>query len=206
VKQATHTTLDMVRHGETATPDLLCAGFNEPLSASGRAQLEKLKMGISWDIIISSPYKRCSDFAEYLATSLNLPLIIDPAWQEIDFGLWTDITRHSIWESDRQHLLELWSAPLEFTAPNGESMADFVRRIQSACTQLLIEQQGKSILLLTHAGAIRAVLADALDIDYRSTLKFNVEHAKINRLRAYPDGEFSLLNWACPASELAQHN
>jgi len=61
--------------------------------------------------------------------------------------------------------------------------------------------QGASILVLTHAGVIRAILASALGIDYKSTQKFNIQHAKINRLRAYPDGEFSLLNWACSASD-----
>lgn len=81
-------------------------------------------------------------------------------------------------------------------------MADFVFRIQTACTQLLLKHQGKSILLLTHAGVIRAVLADALGIDYRNTQKFNIGYAKINRIRSYPDGEFSLLSWGCSDPEL----
>jgi alpha-ribazole phosphatase len=203
MKQAAATTLDMVRHGEIATADLLCADRQEPLSDKGRAQLERLKLKLGWDLIISSPSARCSDFAEDLASHLTLPLDLNPSWQEIDFGAWTGITRQSIWEKDKERLLQLWSSPLEFCAPEGESMADFVRRIQSAFAQLLHKHHGKHILLLTHAGVIRAILASALDIDYRNTQKFNVEYAKINRLRAYPDGEFSLLNWNCSAEDLA---
>ena len=80
-------------------------------------------------------------------------------------------------------------------------MLEFVIRVQNAFDQLLKVHQGKTILLLTHAGVIRAILANALTIDYKNTQKFSIQHAKINRLRAYPDGEFSLLNWACSASE-----
>lgn len=154
-----------------------------------------------WDIILSSPYHRCAEFSAELAHHLQVQHIIDPAWQEIDFGSWTDVSRETIWASDRERLLQLWTDPLAFCAPDGESMMDFVSRIESAFRELLQAHQGASILVLTHAGVIRAILASALGIDYKSTQKFNIQHAKINRLRAYPDGEFSLLNWACSASE-----
>ena len=199
---ANHTTFDLVRHGEIATRSLLCAGANEPLSAKGREQLQALKIGITWDIILSSPYHRCAEFSAELAHHLQVQHVIDPAWQEIDFGSWTDVSRETIWASDREHLLQLWANPLAFCAPNGESMMEFVSRIETAFTELLCAHQGASILVLTHAGVIRAILANALGIDYKSTQKFNIQHGKINRLRAYPDGEFSLLNWACSAPDL----
>jgi alpha-ribazole phosphatase len=196
-----HTTFDLVRHGEIATRGLLCASASEPLSADGYEQLQALKSGMYWDIILSSPYHRCAEFSAELAHHLQVQHIIDPAWQEIDFGSWTDVSRETIWASDRERLLQLWTDPLAFCAPDGESMMDFVSRIESAFRELLQAHQGASILVLTHAGVIRAILASALGIDYKSTQKFNIQHAKINRLRAYPEGEFSLLNWACSASE-----
>lgn len=199
---ANYTTLDLVRHGEIATHGLLCASASEPLSANGRAQLQALKNGMVWDIILSSPYHRCAEFSAELAHHLQVQHIIDPAWQEIDFGRWADVPQETIWALDRERLLQLWTDPLAFCAPNGESMMDFVSRIESAFGELLRVHQGASILVLTHAGVIRAILASALGIGYKSTQKFNIQHAKINRLRAYPDGEFSLLNWACSASDL----
>lgn len=203
MKPGTQTTLDLVRHGEIATDGLLCAGADEPLSQIGQTQLETLKNGIKWDIIVSSPYMRCHGFAKQLAHSLKVPHISNAVWQEIDFGEWTDIRRELIWKTNREQLLQLWTAPLDFTAPGGESMLDFVARIQTACAQLLQDYQGKTILLLTHAGVIRAILAHALGIDYHSTQKFSVGYAKINRLYAYPDNEFSLVRWGCSATELA---
>jgi alpha-ribazole phosphatase len=145
---------------------------------------------------------RCAEFATHLATQQSTPILIDPHWQEIDFGDWIGRTRQSIWESNRSQLLALWATPIEFCAPGGESMMNFVSRIKAAFEQLLIDHNGKSILLITHAGAIRAILSHALGIDYHTTQKFNVEHAKLNRVRLYDDGEVSLLNWACSASEL----
>ena len=195
------TTLDLVRHGEIATPGLLCAGADEPLSNKGLAQMRTLKQGMKWDLIVSSPYKRCCAFASDLAHHMEIKHTVDDSWREMDFGRWTNLKQDSIWESDQQRLLQLWAQPLEFSAPGGEHMIDFVTRVQQAFNQLLKMHQGKTILLLTHAGVIRAILASTLSIDYKNTQKFSIQHAKINRLRAYPDGEFSLLNWACSASE-----
>jgi alpha-ribazole phosphatase len=200
---ANATTLDLVRHGEIATPGLLCAGEDEPLSDKGLAQMQALKQGMNWDLIVSSPYERCRMFASDLAQHLSIQHIVDDNWREIDFGNWINVQRDAIWESDQQRLLQLWSQPLDFCAPEGEHMVEFVGRILQAFNQLLKVHRGKTILLMTHAGVIRAILANALTIDYKNTQKFSIQHGKINRLRAYPDGEFSLLNWACSASEFS---
>lgn len=72
-------------------------------------------------------------------------------------------------------------------------MRDFVARVQAALDKLLTQHAARSILLLTHAGAIRAVLAHALGIDYHSAQKLTIGHGKLNRLHAWPDGEFSLI-------------
>jgi broad specificity phosphatase PhoE len=42
----------------------------------------------NWDRIISSPLRRCREFAERTATVSNIPLEIDEQWQEIDYGDW----------------------------------------------------------------------------------------------------------------------
>jgi len=198
-----YTTIDLIRHGEIATPGLLCAGAGEPLSDNGLAQMQALKRcRSSWDVIVSSPYVRCSKFAAQLAQYLKVQHLIEPDFQEIDFGEWTDVPQDLIWASNRQQLLQLWEDPLEFTAPYGEPMIEFVHRVQSALIRLLDIHQGKSIVLLAHAGVIRAILAHVLDIEYKNTQKFNIEHAKLNRIHAYADGEFSLQRWACSATDL----
>lgn len=191
------TTIDLVRHGEVQTPGLFCAMANEPLSKTGWYQLNALRGYTKWSAVVSSPQKRCSEFAAQLANHQNIPLSVDRAWQEMNFGRWTGQPYQSVWDADAQLLKQLWKAPLDFTAPQGESMCDFIARIQDGWETLLNQNQGEHILVLTHAGTIRALLAIALNIDYQSTQKFTVAHGKINRIRSWPDGEASLLSWGC---------
>lgn len=191
------TTIDLVRHGEVQTPGLFCAMANEPLSEIGWSQLNTLKSPTKWSAIISSPQIRCSEFASQLAQHQSIPLCVDQAWREMDFGRWTGQPYQSIWETDTLLLKQLWKAPLDFTAPEGENMRDFIARIHGAWGKCLNQHRDEHILVLTHAGAIRALLATVLNIDYQSTQKFTVGHGKINRIRCWPDGEVSLINWGC---------
>lgn len=199
------TTIDLVRHGEVQTPGLFCAKANEPLSETGWHQLKALKNQEKWSGIVSSPQKRCSEFAAQLAQHQRIPLCVDQTWREMNFGRWSGQSYQSVWETDAPLLTQLWKTPLGFTAPEGESMQDFIIRIQGGWEKLLKQYQSEHILVLTHAGAIRALLATVLNIDYQSTQKFTVAHGKINRIRSWPDGEVSLMNWGCSPQSLNEN-
>ena len=188
-------TLDLVRHGTVRTPGLLCAAPDEPLSSEGWRQMRGLKSRGNWDAIISSPSLRCSRFAAELSEHLDIPLSTDPAWRELDFGSWTGKQREILWQTERERMLRLWSDPLRFTAPGGEGMADFVARVFAALAALLKHPPGSRVLLITHAGVIRAILVKVLGIDYIAAQRFNIGHARVNRIQAFADGEFSLLKW-----------
>ena len=196
------TTIDLVRHGEVRTAGLFCASANEPLSETGWSQLNTLKQHPKWTHIISSPQTRCSEFAALLAQQQNTALCVDKQWREMNFGRWTGQSYQSVWDTDTDLVKQLWETPLSFSAPEGESMHEFIKRAHIAWENLLVHYQSKHILLLTHAGVIRAILAKVLKIDYQSTQKFNVAHGKINRIRCWPDGEVSLLNLSCSAQTI----
>lgn len=197
-----YTTIDLVRHGEVQTPGLFCAHANEALSETGWQQMSLLENLHVWDQIVSSPYARCQQFAQRLAKRKSLPLLSDEGLQEMNFGRWQGKTQQSIWDKESDQLQQLWSSPLDFTAPDGESMLAFIERTQAAWQQLLSEYENKSILLLSHAGVIRAILSIALDIDYVSAQKFNIAHGKINRLRYYSDQQYSLQAWGVDPTSL----
>ncbi len=202
---ASVTTIDLVRHGEVLTPDLYCAPADELLSKQGWAQLAPLKKYQGWDVVITSSSTRCSAFATELAGEQNLSLIIEPTFQELDFGDWTGRTRQSIWETDQTQLTELWSNPLGFKAPQGESMIAFIKRIESAWQAMLKQHQGKNILLICHAGVIRAIASHALGLDYRHSQKLSVDYGRIHRLHCYDDNEVSLSGWNWSVAELSRN-
>lgn len=190
------TTIDLVRHGEVKTPELFCAPADEPLSKLGWAQLKALEEAPhQWDQIISSPHLRCRTFAEKFAAKQQCALHIDERLREMEFGDWCGKTRQEIWQRDQKKLQQLWTLPLDFTAPGGESMVAFIARVQAAWRQLLAQYAGQSLILLGHAGVIRIILSISLDISPQSAQKFNIEYGKINRIRHYQDNEYSLEGW-----------
>ena len=52
------THIDVVRHGEVATPGLFCAPPEEPLSELGWKQLQRTTQNVSYEQVISSPSRR----------------------------------------------------------------------------------------------------------------------------------------------------
>ncbi|MBU0654003.1 MAG: histidine phosphatase family protein [Gammaproteobacteria bacterium] len=195
---STPTTVDLLRHGQVATPNLFCAPANEPLGINGWKQLTRATQPGQWDAVITSPSRRCHDFARMLSQRLDCPFEVDARFGELDFGTWIGKTQEAIWEEAPELMQQLWLQPRRFIAPQGEAMDNFINRIQVAWDELQTCYAGKHVLLLTHAGVIRVVLARVLDILYQKSLKFEVGYAQITRVRTYPDGATSLLGHGLP--------
>ncbi len=187
-----HTQIDLLRHGELETPALFCAKPDEPLSKKGLQNLWKATQKGEWDIIISSPHERCHSFAKTLAIQKECKLSIDPAFKEMDFGNWTGIPTKTLWEQEPAGLKQLWESPETFIAPSGESMQAFTQRVKQGWQALLSNHANKRILLITHAGVIRSILTETLNISYQSALSFNIEYAHLSQLHHYPDDVYSL--------------
>ncbi len=192
------TTIDLLRHGELTTKGLFCALPDESLSEQGWQSLLKATDGKEWDVIISSNFKRCSSFAKVLATQHTpTEFYISEPLQEMDFGRWAGVAAKDIWQREHKKLAELWRNPDDFISPGGESINDFNKRVGEAIRYQLKSHQGKSILIVTHSGVIRSILAMALEISNKSALKFNIDYAQMTRLHYYADGEFSLQSLGC---------
>lgn len=195
---ATPTTVDLLRHGQVATPNLFCAPSNEPLGTNGWKQLSVATNPGKWDVVITSPSRRCHDFARLLSQRQGCLFEVDERFGELDFGAWIGKTQEEIWEQEPGLIQQLWLQPRRFIAPNGEAMTDFISRVQIAWDDVQTQYAGKNVLILTHATIIRVVLAKVLDVLYQKSLKFEVGYAQITRVRTYPDGATSLLGHGLP--------
>jgi len=186
------TQIDLLRHGELETPALFCAKPDEPLSKKGLQNLWDATQKGEWDIIISSPQARCQAFAQMLASQKGCELLIDPSFKEMDFGDWAGIPTKTLWDQEPERLEQLWKSPETFVAPSGDSMQAFTQRVKQGWQTMLAEHKNQNILLITHAGVIRAIFTDTLNISHQSALSFNIEYAHLSQLHYYPDGIYSL--------------
>lgn len=116
--------------------------------------------------IISSPLSRCHDLAEILAEQQLLPLSVEPQLQELDFGDFDGIPFDML--SEHWNKLDaFWKAPAQHTIPNAESLDDFSHRVTCAWSQI-INDINDNLLIVTHGGVIRMILAHVLGVDWRN--------------------------------------
>lgn len=185
---ATTSYIDLLRHGEVEGGPCYRGITDDPLSTTGWEQMHnKLTDKSHWDVIISSPLSRCHAFAQVLSSDMHVPLIISPAFQEINFGDWEGKTAEQINRTDEQILKQFYASPVDFPPPNGEHFTQFQHRVIQAWRDLYVSQQGKRILLITHAGVIRVILADLLGCDIEHSFRLKIAHACISNIVCFHD-------------------
>ncbi|MDP2624329.1 MAG: histidine phosphatase family protein, partial [Actinomycetota bacterium] len=150
----------LIRHAETdANASGVWQGHGgHGLSALGRSQAKALGRRLQdreFDLVIASDLPRAIETAE-LAGLDPKP---DPAWREIDIGVWEGMTRDEVHERYPHEIAAVRSGePVKMGG--GESWFDLGARIQSTFDELVADAaDGSRILVVTHGGVIHAVIA-----------------------------------------------
>ncbi len=146
--------LYLVRHTRVNMPPGICYGnsdvalaytFPEELSAI-QSELE----GIRLARIYSSPLKRCVT----LARKFSGNVIVDGRIREFDFGKWERQPWDDIYAQDKGK--EWFDDYVNTSCPHGESFRMMLERVRRFIDSL--PKTGGNILIVTHAGIIRAFL------------------------------------------------
>ncbi|MGP8304821.1 alpha-ribazole phosphatase [Vibrio sp. YIC-376] len=116
--------------------------------------------------IITSPLSRCSDVAQIIAEQQMLPVIENTELKEMAFGDFDGVPFDML--GDKWKKLEsFWQSPAQHTLPNAESLNAFSQRVSSAWSQI-INDINDNLLIVTHGGVIRMILAQVLGVDWRN--------------------------------------
>lgn len=171
--------LELLRHGETERGGGLRGSLDDALTATGWAQLRAAVADAGpWDRLISSPLQRCARFAEELAARRGLPLELEAGLQELHFGDWEGRSAAELMATDATALGRFWSDPYAFTPPGGEPLADFEARVLGAVQRLQLRYAGERLLLISHGGVMRLLLAGARGLPPADLLQVEVAHAQ----------------------------
>lgn len=171
------TRFTLLRHGLPELADHLLGTTDSLLTAKGWQQMQMSSASLEWDVILSSPLRRCCDFAATLARDNKQTLRIDPAWQELDFGDWDGQLISTLFadigseptlcddtgQKNKTSYSQYWQQPFNHTPPNGETTANLLRRVTTSIEQLSRQHAGKQLLIVTHSGVMRIVLAWLLE-------------------------------------------
>lgn len=156
--------LVLIRHGEsTWNCERRLQGFGDPpLTRKGEEQAHQLAISLKEkriDILISSDLQRARRTAELIADVKKLNVEIRDEWREHDMGIWTGLTREEIkdkWAEEYQ-AYRIGSSDVR-PGNNGETRAEFRRRIYAAYKKIEEEYSGRVVYIVTHRGAIRVIL------------------------------------------------
>ena len=171
--------LSLIRHPRPATSADVCVGQLDVECAPGwQAHADRLQRILAVpDRLITSPLQRCRLLAERLGAAYRIAPVLEPRLMELNFGAWegrrwTDIGRaeSETWAADY-----LGSAP-----PDGESYSELLARVDAFLADL--GSSFERIVLISHAGPLRALLVRCLGLAPEAGWRFDIGHGRLMRL------------------------
>jgi len=178
------TTIDLIRHGEPVGGKKYRGQSDDPLSEKGWTQMRDAVAGHKpWQVIVSSTLSRCADFAKELSTQLNIPLQLDARLMEIAFGEWEGKTAAEIDAEVPGWVDRFLMDPIANKPQGAETLHDFKQRVVAGWNDVVKNNVGQHVLLVGHAGMMRAIMAEVLDMALPSMYRIDVPNAGITRIR-----------------------
>ncbi|MDQ3232867.1 MAG: histidine phosphatase family protein [Pseudobdellovibrionaceae bacterium] len=161
-----------LRHTPVAVSPGLCYGqIDVPLAdtyGDDLRSVQEILPGRSYARVISSPLQRCYR----LATDLQVGAVEkDPRLMELSFGHWEG----QLWDDIPRVISEYWTEDVvRRSPPAGESFLQIIARVQALLQDPDLWSAGENLLLVTHAGVIRALHHILTGEDYDSCLRLPV--------------------------------
>jgi len=188
------TIIDLIRHGEPQGGRAYRGhGVDDPLSEKGWEQMRQAVAGAApWQHIVTSPMRRCCEFAQELAQNQGLPMQTEARFK-VGFGDWEGRTPEQIQAENPQQYQDFYADPVNCRPPGAEPLDQFRTRVETAFAELLQQHAGKHVLLVSHAGVMRAIIAGVLGASGAGMYRIKVENAGLSRIRH--SGEKSVLEF-----------
>jgi probable phosphoglycerate mutase len=179
------TRIDLMRHGEPVGGRRYRGnGCDDPLSDAGWRQMwAAAGAAPDWELIVTSPMRRCRAFATELATRRGLPLTLDERLREVGFGDWEGRSPEEILANSADMYEAFYRDPVRNRPPRAEPLDAFSLRVSAALEETAAAHPGRRLLVVTHAGVIRAVVGHVLRAAPERWYRIAVGHAGITRIR-----------------------
>nr|WP_297309947.1 alpha-ribazole phosphatase family protein [uncultured Flavobacterium sp.] len=162
------------RHTRVSVPSGICYGQTDvALRETFLEEIDQFKHRIptDLDIVFSSPLQRCVQVAKTFSEEINT----DNRLLEMDFGLW----EMKAWNDIPLVEIQPWYDDFVFTkTPNGENFEMLFLRLKSFLDELRTKDYQK-VLIVTHAGIIRAIWTYLLETPLQNAFKIPIGFEEI---------------------------
>lgn len=174
--------LYLVRHTQPQVAAGICYGQTD-LAVADNFPLEVAKVQqklahLTSAHLYSSPLQRCADLAKQFTHLGNLQH--DARIMELNFGDW----EMQKWDDIPNGVIEAWAEDHVLQAPpNGESFQALSQRCVEFLREVSANTQHENIVIFTHAGAIRALLAHVLGLPLHHAFRLHIDYASVSVVR-----------------------
>ncbi len=159
------TTILLIRHGQTdwniegRWQGQTDTALNSTGLVQGRALAKRLA---TWSIqaLYSSDLQRAAQTAALIGEELGLSPIFDAAWRERSFGALEGLTMAEVAALYPAVYTQMKRG--HFMPPGGENSKTLQDRVVAALEHIVDAHAGQSIAVVSHGGALRALLAHIL--------------------------------------------
>ena len=200
------TTVILIRHGESEAnrEDIFAGHLNVDLMPKGVEQAQKTAQYIvenyTVDKIYASDLKRAYKTGKTLADKLGMEIIADKRFREIDAGEWDGIKFNELGDKYAEDF-RIWHDDIaNAKCTGGESVEDLRKRVFGAATEVAENNDGKTVVIATHATPIRVMQTY---VQMGSLEKMNdipwVSNASVSVFE-YDNGK-----WTCKAVSMDKH-
>jgi broad specificity phosphatase PhoE len=178
--------LTLVRHGETeGQSSIRYHGRTDvPLSALGRAQMERVRQALDGEAFVgvyASELSRAVEAATIVGATTHVTRVA--GFNEIDFGDWESLTAEEIQARDPERYARWVANRGDFGYPRGESTAALHARVVRALHDVLARTPSGNLLFVVHKGVIRSIVAELLRLDDNQRHGITVALASIHIVR-----------------------
>lgn len=185
------TTLVLVRHAVTPQTGPLLSGRAPGIDLSdlGNEQARATALRLSevpLAAIYASPIERTRQTAEHIAVHHRLTVQLLDGVIEADYGEWTggkieDLAKTDLWKTVQR-------TPSRARFPNGESIAEMQTRTVDALEGVVSMHPGKTVVVVSHADPIKAVIAHFTGVHLDLFQRITVSPASVTVFTLSPHG------------------
>nr|WP_297704911.1 histidine phosphatase family protein [uncultured Butyrivibrio sp.] len=168
-----------IRHGETVwnVENKICGATDIELTQKGHEHAIEtgkkiLEMGITADVILTSPLVRAKETARHISEITGIPMQVEPRVIEQNFG---------IYESTPRDGAQFHEAKKDMASRfgTGESMLQMAQRIYNLLDD--IKNDDREIILVAHNGIVRIVESYFREMDNEEFSSCGIKNCEIKK-------------------------
>jgi broad specificity phosphatase PhoE len=181
------TTVYLTRHGQTEWNSIgrMMGWTDEDMNETGLAQAGRLATRMAkmrLDAVYTSPLKRTISTGIIVGKSHGIIPKTAQGLIEINYGIWEGLARIEVKKKWPELQQQLHDDPSELAIPGGETFKQLAVRVVAAFNEIVKAEEGKHILMVSHQGILKVLVAELMGISYRDWGKFEIRNASLTTM------------------------